>query len=151
MTSNGTRRTVPVLIAAILGIALGYLIGRSTRPALPGPTLTPVVIYVGPTERDVNPDPATIGPSNYGLWHTKPSGGRLLIVFKRTGFPPSVNIPPFSGMLPNGNDFNVPCSGDTCTSGPVNPNLPQAGGPYIYKYTQILNGNSYDGRIIIQW
>jgi hypothetical protein len=57
-------------------------------------------------------------------------------------------------MLTNGNDYNVACSGDSCSSGNVNPVLiPRypPGTKLTYKYDQVLNGTRADGRIIIQW
>ena len=145
MTSNGTRRTVPVLVAAILGIALGYLIGRSSTP---GPTVNQTVV-VGPTAADVNPATVTIGYSGHVFWTTTPPGQKLKIVFPRAKFPAGITVPPFEGMLANGSDYSVACGGDTCSSGNVNPNLPH--GTQIYRYDQILNGQRQDGRIIIQW
>ncbi|MFY9549899.1 MAG: hypothetical protein WAU32_02005 [Thermoanaerobaculia bacterium] len=167
MTSNGTRRTAPVLIAAILGIALGYWIGRSSTPGPgpgPGPTPPPAVtnspvpatptpvnqtVVVGPTAADVNPATVTIGYSGHVFWTTTPLGQKLKIVFPRAKFPAGITAPPFEGMLANGSDYSVACGGDTCSSGNVNPNLPH--GTQIYGYDQILNGQRHDGRIIIQW
>jgi hypothetical protein len=155
MKPNGPRSVWLILLVAVLGVGIGYCVAR--KP-VPGPTYPPVslsptpigdvTISVGPTACDVMPPKATIGPWDHVFW--RGSGTSLRIIFKRSGFPAGVSTPPFDGMLASGNDFAVRCTGNTCTSGPVNPNLPHTGS-YEYKYDQILDGQSCDARIVIKW
>ena len=148
-TQGGTNRTAAVLLALIVGVGLGWFIARSTTP--PAPTVDQFV-YVGPSATNVNPPSATIQATGHVFWKTTPAGQKLNIVFPTSGFPPGVSVPPFQGMLASGNDFNAACSGDSCASGNVNPNLPRSpGNSLTYKYDQVLNGVRADGRIIIQW
>ncbi|HEY3203772.1 MAG TPA: hypothetical protein VGL03_08935 [Thermoanaerobaculia bacterium] len=145
--ANSSSRVGVVAVALVVGIVVGYLIVKATAP----PTVDQIVT-VGPNPTDVNPPTATIGYLGHVFWRSNPVGQRLSIVFPKSGFPTGVTEPPFAGMLTNGNDYNVACSGDSCSSGNVNPNLKYPAGTRLtYKYDQVLNGTRADGRIIIQW
>lgn len=134
-----------VVVAVVVGGVVGYLIGQSSAPT----PQADQIVTVGPNAIDVKPPSATIGPSDHVFWRTSPTGRKLSIVFPRSGFPPSVTLPPFEGMLASGNDFSVSCAGDSCSSGQVNTKLPR--GTHDYKYNQILDGVPADGHIIIRW
>jgi hypothetical protein len=150
MTNGGTNRTAAVLVALLVGVGLGWFIAKSSTA--PAPTVDQFV-YVGPKATDVNPPSPTIQLTGHVFWKTNPAGHRLAIVFPTSGFPSGITVPPFQAMMANGNEYNAACSGDSCASGNVNPDLPKypPGTVKTYKYDQVLDGVRADGRIIIQW
>jgi hypothetical protein len=153
-------RFMPVLLALVVGVGIGWLVFRPqgtpvpepqpaatpapTRPA-PTPTCVPwssqgkKSVLVGPTVDDVYPECLTIHASTDTItWVYWDSNKSLGIAF------------------PAPSPFKVTCSGPQCGSGRVILPPYPAGTKKTYTYTQSLTSASgvqekADGRIIIEW
>jgi len=139
---KASTRTLVVVVGGLVGAVIGCT--RQTAA-----DLGDQIVTVGPTEKDVKPDPVTIGPDDHVFWRTSPAGRRLQIAFPSAKFPPGVSQQPFESMTKNGTDYLIDCgtTSDSCASGMVSRNLPS--GKFEYRYDQILDGKRWDGRIMI--
>ncbi len=171
--ANGTR-TLTLVIVLIVGIAVGWFIGRGQAPPPTPPQPTPVptaplptpvptlvagnhLIEVGPAASQVSEEWAAISKKkdNKIFWIPKDEAQTLQIVFKASDFPPEAKgEPPFKGGR-NGQNQVIKCKDGVCKSGHISDNLPQNYDKLTYKSTQILispNGrkDEADAGIIIQ-
>ena len=176
----GGTRTVAVVLALVVGLAVGFLIGRSQAPppqtipptpvptAPPPPSPTPTClpagahqIRVGPNAGQVSEKSALISASEAGSGVTWIPADRtvtnLVITFDTAGFPAGANgEPPFTGGHTNVSQVfpctsNVPCGPQGVNS---NLRLPACPDYLYYKYTATwkVNGNDrkVDAGIIIE-
>jgi len=149
--------------AAFISILVGILIALFV---IPRPTRGLQTIKVSPG----NPlsDGPTVYPEEqpirmrYGdivKW-VATNGGRVEIHFKAKDFDPKtlnhgMKEPPFIGGKPDV-DQPINCASYSCTSLDINDNLAtylksNLNNFLTYKYTQVLDGYSRDGKIIIRW
>jgi len=138
------KASIILAFAVVVGGIVGHFLGCAhTR------TQGDQIVTVGPTAKDVKPDPVTIGPGDHVFWRTSPAGKKLQIVFPRAKFPAGVSQQPFESMTVNGTDYLVDCgtTSDSCASGMVSRNLPS--GKFEYRYDQILDGERWDGHVVI--
>jgi hypothetical protein len=180
-SSSSSGRFLPVLLALIVGVAIGWLVFRPQVPppqaapvpvatavptAPPTPTRAPSdhLIIVGPDASTLSEPEATIGWENQIHWQSNERQS-LSIVFPVSGFPAETKLPPFADMKEvkstDHDDwlFRHPLSTSVTASGTINPDLKKeqtetlghAHGRLEYKYDQILAGQRKDGRIIIEW
>ena len=151
--ANGTR-TLTLVIVLIVGIAVGWFIGR---PAPTCPTPGDHIIEVGPKAADVSDPKAAISfdKGHKVLWLPKDRTKMLKITFKASDFPPEAGgEPPFEGGQAN-QDQVIPCNpGGVCSPVRINPNLksklPDCPKSLYYKYWQTLGEETADAGIIIE-
>jgi hypothetical protein len=139
------RKASTIALAVVAAGVLGRMIGCAHLDGSKGDQ----IVSVGPTEKDVKPDPITIGPGDHVFWRTTPAGRKLQIIFPRAKFPAGVSQQPFESMTVNGTDYLIDCgtNSDSCASGAVSRNLPS--GRFEYLYDQILDGKRADGHVVI--
>ncbi len=158
---NSSSRAVSILVSLIIGLAAGLWIGHTIglRKAKTAALFGAHPVYIGPTEKIVNPPDQPISYRDNGVVYWKPwlaAGNTVAITFRAADFPPEANHePPFIGGTPN-TDQTIQCAGGSCFSYAINPNLekylrenPTKG--LYYKYWQTLNNKTADARIIINW
>lgn len=145
--ANGTR-PFPLLIALVVGAAVGWFIGhRPPPPTLDCPEAKHHLIEVGPTAAEVSEPRAAISRSkNHKVfWISKDDKKDLTITFKPENFPSEANgEPPFEGGE-NGKPQEIKCNaGGVCKAGRVNDKLKLPGCPktFNYKYWQKLSDAS---------
>jgi hypothetical protein len=143
------------LLAGLL-IALFFIPHRKTthvinvipgNPVTNGPTVSP------------DPEPIYYHSGDVVNWRSAP-GSRVAISFKADNFDPNSSSntqkePPFIGGSP-GNDQDINCLGNSCTSLNINLKLEyylknNPGKELTYKYWQTLDNQKRDGKIIIRW
>jgi len=172
--ANGAR-TLGIVIALVLGLAIGWFLGKGAAPPPPVPVPTPQptvvatpppggpgvgdhIIRVGPEAKDVSIPEAEISISqgNVVVWYPTDPKKKLKIHFKHQDYPPEANgEPPFENGS-KGADQIITCDpGKPCPSGPINHNLkPDPNNPNYklkYKYWQSLDdGPPADADIIIE-
>jgi hypothetical protein len=154
------NKALVAVLAVILGLAAGILIGILIRSKPTFGTVWPVAITPGnPATNgpDAKPEtqPVSFSRGDVVRWNG-PAGSKLAIVFKSADFDPNSTPnpskePPFAGGTAGSNQ-SIDCVGNVCQSRNINPNLagPLNRQDLSYKYTQILNGYPKDGHIIIQ-
>jgi hypothetical protein len=175
-SSSSSGRFLPVLLALIVGVAIGWLV---FRPQVPPPQAAPVTapspapapapapapsscpptsqpIVVGPAAAQVTPPCVTVKATEKLIWVADTASRVLWIEFGQKPF-----VTMSKGKY---QPYRVTCSGNRCDSGPILPNAPSDaetcpdGRPCKeYKYWQIFKGQGSqpddhaDGRIIIEW
>jgi hypothetical protein len=154
--ANGTR-PFPLLIALVVGAAVGWFVGHSTpAPKPPEPVHGNHLMKVGPAAAMVG---AAIQKDHMVFWQIRGPAKKLQIHFRVEGFPPEAKgVPPFEGGLtPDGKEQLIECEGTgVCKSGAVNSKLiPVPEGGLYYKYLQTLIGpdgkeDTQDAGIIIE-
>ena len=163
--ANGTR-TLSLLIVLVVGLAAGWLLGRSKPIPAPKPLVKvgPHLVVVGPKAKDLSEDVAEISQKNGDTvrWAAQNPKHTLTITFRLVDFDPAApSEPPFmgqNGQAQPGQDLVITCTRNTfCDPGPINPRLPKLTGleKLTYKYGQKLdspNGDhdEADGWIIIK-
>jgi hypothetical protein len=114
-------------------------------------------VIVGPGPCDLNPSsPVHLSWRNGDQigWAPSATSKTLTVIFRRSGFPPNVNVPPFANMTQDNHGDWIAAN----PSGPINPGLKpllSSTGPGLeYDYVEILGGTQCPGpygRIIIDW
>ncbi len=156
--ANGTTRWGSILVALVVGFALGWLVagkkGGGRAAETPGKKH---IVVIGPAADHLSEPRVYISKADPKemIWLSNERQS-LKIVFpkKQAKLPPQAQgKKPFQQMHEDGDDwvFDRGCGGGQCLSGPINPDLdPGAWGDLEYKYDQILAGDRKDGWIVIQ-
>ena len=151
--ANGSR-PFPLLIALVVGAAVGWFVGHSPTPPQQPPQSVPGnhLMKVGPEAAMVG---AAIQKDHAVFWQIRGPAKKLQIHFRVEDFPPEAKgLSPFEGGLtPDGKEQLIECEGrGVCKSGAVNPKLiPVPEGGLYYKYWQTLDNRvPADAGIIIE-
>lgn len=171
--ANGNR-TLAVVIALVVGLALGWFIRAQTQPPPPPPTPSPTsvpppppppptcppakshLIEVGPTAKDVSEKDAAISAQegHKVFWIAKGEPKPLTITFRKSQFPPEAGgEPPFEGGVDGAGNQVIKCNpGGVCKAGRVNSKLKISPCPGVlyYKYWQKLGAVEEDAGLIIE-
>lgn len=150
--ANGTR-PVALVLALVIGLSAGWLVGCSRKTEPPPPTPVPTAspsptptcppttkvytITVGPDSGNVSEKVASISSTQANPIVWTPSDTtvtNLVITFDPTGFPPGTSEPPFTGGQTNTPQVFQCTSSTPCGPQGVNGKLSYPNGCLYFKY-----------------